>query len=137
MKLRKVLVGACSVAFLFVLCQGVRTVLSQGKIALICNPGGAFSLALPVLALLGLAVGALILFSVQWWREEYVPARFAWLFLIGGGVSNLFERLSYGCVTDYIRLGDFPTFNLADILLTIGVAGILWKGFLGKKKTSQ
>ena len=40
--------------------------------------------------------------------------------MIGGGVSNLIDRVIYAGVTDYIRLllFDFPVFNLADIAIT-------------------
>lgn len=53
---------------------------------------------------------------------------FAYVFIIAGGVANLIERLIFGFVTDYIMLSFFPpVFNLADILLTLGVLSLLIK----------
>lgn len=49
-------------------------------------------------------------------------------FLIGGGIGNIFDRLMYGSVTDFLHLdfGLFRTgiFNLADVSIMTGI-GIL------------
>ena len=46
-------------------------------------------------------------------------------FLIGGGIGNLYDRLLYGSVTDFLHLdlGVFETgvFNLADVSISVGV----------------
>jgi signal peptidase II len=52
--------------------------------------------------------------------------------LIGGAMGNLLERLSRGHVTDFLRIPHWPTFNLADIFIVVGVAlvaiSLLWGG---------
>ena len=47
----------------------------------------------------------------------------ACLFLIGGGLGNLVDRILFGGVTDYIRLlfVRFPIFNFADVMITCSV----------------
>lgn len=59
-------------------------------------------------------------------------------FLLGGTVGNLFDRLLFGYVTDFIDLGFWPTFNIADAAVTVGVIGLLlgsWEElWLFKKK---
>jgi signal peptidase II len=42
--------------------------------------------------------------------------------LVGGSVSNLADRLREGHVTDFIHITHWPTFNLADSFIVIGVA---------------
>ena len=46
-------------------------------------------------------------------------------FLIGGGIGNLYDRLLYGSVTDFLHLdlGLFETgvFNLADVSISVGI----------------
>ena len=45
--------------------------------------------------------------------------------VVGGALGNLADRLARGFVIDYISIGTFPVFNLADSLLTIGIFLIL------------
>ena len=54
--------------------------------------------------------------------------------IIGGGVANIFDRIVYGSVTDflYINLGGiFKTgiFNIADLSVTTGMILILISSF--------
>lgn len=41
---------------------------------------------------------------------------------LGGAVGNLIDRLIQGYVTDFISVGTFPVFNIADSSISIGVA---------------
>ena len=88
------------------------------------NPGVAFSLLsgrgdliLPLTALLLVGLTLWLLLSrtrsALWW----IPLSL----VIGGGLSNLLDRLFLGQVTDYLRLGHFPVFNVADMAVTLGV----------------
>lgn len=58
-------------------------------------------------------------------------------FVIGGGIGNLFDRMEYGSVTDFlhIKFGVFQTgiFNLADVSIVSGIIIVLLQ-FLFKKK---
>ncbi|MFI5186183.1 MAG: signal peptidase II [Chitinophagales bacterium] len=60
-------------------------------------------------------------------------------FVIGGGIGNLFDRITYGSVTDFlhIRFGIFQTgiFNFADVSILTGILIILLQ-FLFKRKNS-
>jgi len=55
-------------------------------------------------------------------------------FVIGGGVGNLFDRILYGSVTDflYVKFGFFQTgiFNMADVSIMVGIFVILIQFFL-------
>jgi signal peptidase II len=42
--------------------------------------------------------------------------------IIGGGLGNLVERFSDGYVTDYIAVGTWPRFNIADSAITVAIA---------------
>jgi signal peptidase II len=54
-------------------------------------------------------------------------------FVIGGGIGNLFDRILYGSVTDflYIKIGVFQTgiFNIADVSIMTGMFFILLQFF--------
>jgi len=41
--------------------------------------------------------------------------------LAGGALGNLADRIRVGEVTDYIEVGAWPAFNLADVAVTAGV----------------
>jgi signal peptidase II len=43
------------------------------------------------------------------------------LFIFAGAVGNMINRVFLGYVIDYLELPNWPTFNLADILINIGV----------------
>ena len=48
--------------------------------------------------------------------------------ILGGGISNLIDRLFRGYVIDYIDINNifkYPIFNLADIFIVIGVITIV------------
>lgn len=60
-------------------------------------------------------------------------------FILGGALGNLFDRLAYGHVVDFLQFHwqnawYFPAFNLADSAITVGVALMLLDGFLSKEK---
>ncbi|MFA6534932.1 MAG: signal peptidase II [Candidatus Babeliales bacterium] len=52
-------------------------------------------------------------------------------FIIGGAISNVIDRLTHGFVIDFldIHMGiwHWPTFNIADVFVVIGVLGVLLK----------
>ena len=45
--------------------------------------------------------------------------------LLGGSLSNIVENSLRGTVSDYVCLRFWPTFNLADLALTVGAIGTL------------
>lgn len=119
--------GVLSVAFFLFLCWVGYLIASSYGFILVCNTLGAFSLPLEgPFFIIGICA-MLFFLGVQWWREKDVLSAWAWLFLFSGGLSNAYERVVFGCVRDYISLPFIPIFNIADVLLTIGAIGILWK----------
>ena len=61
--------------------------------------------------------------------------------IIGGSLGNLFDRIYYYAVPDFIdlHLGNFHwfIFNVADIFITIGIIGLLFIELTNKKKASK
>ena len=53
--------------------------------------------------------------------------------ILGGGVSNLIDRVAFGRVVDFLNVGIGPLrtgiFNVADVAIMAGVACLLWEGF--------
>jgi signal peptidase II len=94
------------------------------------NTGIAFGLfsnatAIVTLVTAGAIVWMLVFFARSAARHPVLPAAFG--LLIGGSVSNLFDRLRLGHVTDFIDVDwwTFRVFNLADTFIVVGVAILL------------
>jgi signal peptidase II len=87
------------------------------------NRGVAFGLAggagvgLVLLTAVALAVIAVVFGRDPERRGMWVAAGL----LAGGALGNLIDRLVAGEVTDYVAVGSWPPFNLADVAITAGV----------------
>ena len=61
--------------------------------------------------------------------------------IIGGSLGNLFDRIYYYAVPDFIdlHLGDYHwfIFNVADIFITVGIIGLILIELLKKEKASE
>jgi signal peptidase II len=84
--------------------------------------GGDISAALIGVTIL-LLVGLLVFLAARgdggW--GVWLPAAL----LLGGALGNLADRVRDGAVTDFIDLPLWPTFNLADVAITLGVLLLL------------
>jgi signal peptidase II len=54
--------------------------------------------------------------------------RLSGAFILGGTIGNAWDRVCLGYVRDFIRVPGIPNFNLADLMLSCGIAGLflLW-----------
>jgi signal peptidase II len=87
------------------------------------NSGVAFGIAsggaapLVIFALIALAfVGYLL-----WRNPERQGMWVAAGLVAGGAIGNMIDRLRTGSVTDFVEIGSWPPFNLADVAITAGV----------------
>ena len=87
---------------------------------------GAFTNQLPIVTLLTAAavVWMLVFFARSGARHPLVPVALG--LLLGGSLSNLWDRIAHGSVTDFIYLHWWPTFNFADSFIVVGVGLLLW-----------
>ncbi len=81
-------------------------------------------------ALILFSVIAVIGVAIILWRPDRLDRLSLWGFslILGGAAGNVFDRILFGRVTDFLELylGEFhwPTFNLADTAIVIG-SGLL------------
>ena len=86
------------------------------------NSGMAFGLLSGQPALvLPLALIALGALGVILLRIDGRLAKLASSLILGGASANIGDRMADGTVTDYIVIGPWPSFNLADIAIVVGV----------------
>ena len=59
--------------------------------------------------------------------------------ILGGSLGNLFDRIYYNAVPDFIdfHVGNFHwfIFNIADIFITVGIIGLIFSELIKKKET--
>lgn len=69
-------------------------------------------------------------------KSKKIILTFADGLLITGIASNLLDRVFRGGATDYISIGNWPTFNIADIFIVVGIV-VLGLNYLfsSKEKT--
>jgi signal peptidase II len=89
------------------------------------NTGIAFGLfprsTTIVIALTSMVVAwLLVVFARSGARHPVLPVGLG--LVVGGSVSNLTDRVRLGHVTDFLDLGFWPAFNLADTFIVVGVA---------------
>jgi len=100
------------------------------------NPGGAFSLLTgltPVLAVLAVAMAVYIVRTTR--RTADIVMAYSLGLVLGGAVGNLVDRMVRspgflrGEVVDFIKVPHWPTFNVADSAITVGVILIAIRGW--------
>jgi signal peptidase II len=97
------------------------------------NTGAAFGMFQSggmIFTVLSFVVSVVIIYYFpQTPRTDWL-IRLAMGLLLGGAVGNLIDRLQQGHVTDFISVGDFPVFNVADSSISLGVVVLflgMWK----------
>ena len=96
------------------------------KLTALWNHGAAFALPIPRPALLTCTAGAL-LSALRLRKRSPIGAGL----ILGGGLSNLAERLAQGKVYDYVQFPKLPgkgksyVYNLADSFVFLGILTLL------------
>ena len=112
------------------------------NIYLVWNEGIAFGLLSMAdselynfISILISAIILVIIFMI--FRAEGIK-KFALLMILGGAIGNLYDRIIFGAVPDFIdfHIGDFHwfIFNFADIFITVGVFFMILIEFAGNNK---
>jgi signal peptidase II len=101
------------------------------------NYGAAFGLFQGggvVFGLLAAVVSLVIIIFYSRIPHEHVLMRVALAMQMGGALGNLIDRIRFGPVTDFIAVGTFPVFNIADASITVGVALLLFALWYDERK---
>lgn len=71
------------------------------------------------------AVVILLIYAIFIYRRlpmlDHVVVKVGTGLILGGTLGNLIDRMYFGYVTDFIGVGTFPIFNIADSCITAGV----------------
>ncbi len=125
--------------FLIITDQLIKYIVRSWGGFYICNTGIAFGLHLPFWLVLAIAIAFLFIISLLIFDFKFSISKTALCFILAGAVSNIIDRLRFGCVIDFIDLKfwsaniamrsitGWPIFNLADSFIVIGVIIALYK----------
>ena len=101
--------------------------------------GSDFSPFIKTIFLLILPIIILICIMIYVYRDKEIDkiSLIGFCFIIGGGIANIYDRIMYGSVTDFLFIdlgGIFKTgiFNIADLSVTTGMIMILLMSFKNK-----
>ena len=111
------------------------------------NTGTAFSMFAGterinlIISILALVVSILIVVIFPRIERQERLLRAAVILQLGGTVGNLISRVQYGYVLDFISIGNFAVFNIADASLVTGaslmVLAVLLEEIRAKQKTEE
>lgn len=123
-----VTLGSCTAARWYLDRSSRReTEYARGRVRLkaLWNEGAAFGLRISQNVVVGTSVALL---GVLWAKRKEHPVSTG--LVLGGGISNLLERLRNGKVYDYVQFPKAPgklkqyVFNLADFAILLGGLGL-------------
>jgi signal peptidase II len=104
------------------------------------NTGAAFGLlpqASVVFTVIAILVAIAILYYWPRIPSNQVALRIALALQLGGALGNLISRLVEGIVTDWIAVGNFPVFNVADSSISVGVAILVVATWIEERKKGE
>ena len=88
-----------------------------------------------------IAISLLAILYIPWLINQYkknILIVIGLLLILGGAIGNLYDRINYGYVIDFIYLhfAEFywPAFNVADSAISVGVLLFLYGSFKSYKK---
>jgi len=107
------------------------------------NSGAAFGFfqnGNTIFSILAVIVSCFILYYLPRTSRQDWWLRLAMALQLAGAVGNLVDRLVFGHVTDFLSVGKFAIFNVADSSISVGVAvlvlGVWLKERADKKKAA-
>lgn len=93
------------------------------------NTGAAFGIGANRNAFfIGVSIVLLaVLFYLQRaWAKKSPWLQAGLLLVMGGALGNLYDRLAYGYVVDFLDFRVWPVFNVADSCVTVGAGCLAW-----------
>jgi len=94
------------------------------------NSGGVFGLfrgqsfPLTIVGLVAITILLVYAFFIHHrlpFLSDSVLSKLALGLVLGGTLGNLADRIRLGCITDFISIGIWPTFNIADSAIVAGM----------------
>jgi signal peptidase II len=127
--------------------QGITLVEGYVDLHYARNPGAAFSLfrdwgpRARGIFFIGVSIAAVVAMAILYKRLPERRPLYEWALglLIGGAVGNLIDRIRFNEVIDFVDLHwkehHWPTFNVADTAIVVGIGLVLLDAFLQRPRS--
>lgn len=87
-----------------------------------------------VFTILAFVVSIGILYYYPQVPRKELLIRVAMAMMLGGALGNLVDRLTRGTVTDFVSVGTFAVFNVADACISVGTAILILAVWISERK---
>jgi signal peptidase II len=117
--------------------------LPYARIINVPNTGVAFGMFQgfgDIFSIVAIIVALVIIFYFPRVPQSDWSLRLAMSLQLSGALGNLIDRLTIGHVTDFISIGNFPVWNIADASITVGVVVLIlgvWISEIEEKKKAK
>lgn len=109
--------------------DGPVPVLPFFELSYVENTGAAFGLghgANGLFIAVSVALIAVLVRLLRRWPKEDLWLQGGGLLVLAGALGNLYDRLFYRYVVDFLYLHHWPVFNVADSCITVGACLLAW-----------
>ncbi len=116
--------GIFSLGILIVIIDRITKIIVMNNFKYTTNTGAAFGILQNqqwLFTMAALIVSIALLYLIP--KYQYPELGL----LLGGAIGNLIDRMLYSHVIDFIDVGFWPSFNIADASNTISVLLLLWR----------
>jgi len=104
------------------------------------NTGAAFGMFQQgglIFGILAVIISIVIVIYYPQIPEDEPLMRIAIAMQMGGALGNFVDRVRFGPVTDFIAVGNFPVFNIADSSVTVGVGILILGLWISERREKQ
>ncbi len=114
----------------------VELIEGIARLRFIYNEGIVFGInpsffSIGALAVFSVLVALLMTLYLLFARLDDKPTLAALCLIVGGACGNLYDRVAWGRVVDFIEIGigelTWPVFNVADMAVTVGALLLAWR----------
>ena len=116
-----------------ILLDELSKIIAQKYFAVSCNPGLAFGIGEETGGKIA-ALIALILIFFLLVQAKVNKLKIGFALVFAGGLANFVDRLIWGCVRDFIAISIFPSFNISDIVISLGLLIIFYTIFVSRQR---
>ncbi|HKV43221.1 MAG TPA: signal peptidase II [bacterium] len=127
-----------SVASRLVPLEGTRVLVPHLlALTLVRNRGIAFGLLAHLSTGATMAIALTVLAALFYNRAAWPAApagQWGFGLIVGGAFGNVFDRLRFGYVIDYVDVHVWPVFNVADAAIVVGAGMLVAASLVGRRR---